>query len=640
MCGIAGFFGAGDEAVLRRMTDRLVHRGPDDDGVLIDGDGRAFLGFRRLAILDIAGGRQPMLTDDGSLALVFNGEIYNFRELREELVRAGARFRTDHSDTEVLLHGYRQWGEDLPNHLNGMWAFAIHDRARRRVFLSRDRFGKKPLFWCMREGTLVFASELTALREHPLAPGELSVVALQKYFGYGFVPAPQTFFRDVHKLPAGHSMVFDLSTRSRRIAQYWTYRPEPFDARPAHAEEHWADELLTRLEGAVSRRLVADVPIGCFLSGGIDSSVVAALAMRRHTGGPIRAFTIGFEEATFDETRYARLVAQHIGASHDVETLSIERALEILPEIARRWDEPIADSSMLPTFLLCRHARRHVTVALGGDGADELLAGYDPFKVLRYAQWYERFVPKPMHRALSMLAARLPVSHRYMSFDFRLKRTLRGLNHAPPLWLPVWMAPLGKSELEDLFRTPVSLEEVFSEAIEAWDACPSSDPVERAISYYIRFYLQEDILVKVDRASMLNSLEVRAPFLDCDLVDFLRRLPSDCKLRGDTTKWILRRVAELLLPREVIERGKQGFAVPIGNWFVEDRFPRRQTERVINPDFWAQQLSAHQSLSTDARAYLWSDWLLGASHVTTDRAWSQSSRNRQSRVAAPIHISQ
>jgi asparagine synthase (glutamine-hydrolysing) len=290
---------------------------------------------------------------------------------------------------------------------------------------------------------------------------------------------------------------------------------------------------------------------------------------------------------------------------------------------------------MLPTFLLCRHARRHVTVALGGDGADELLAGYDPFKVLRYAQWYERFVPKPMHRALSMLAARLPVSHRYMSFDFRLKRTLRGLNHAPPLWLPVWMAPLGKSELEDLFRTPVSLEEVFSEAIEAWDACPSSDPVERAISYYIRFYLQEDILVKVDRASMLNSLEVRAPFLDCDLVDFLRRLPSDCKLRGDTTKWILRRVAERLLPRQVIERSKQGFGVPIGQWFADDLLPRRQLEGAINPAFWQRQFLAHRDLQTDARAYLWSDWLLAASRVGERYSTTRSALNNTRLLPTP-----
>ena len=619
MCGIAGFFGAGDEGVLRRMTSRLVHRGPDDDGLFIDGEQRTYLGFRRLAILDIAGGHQPMVSEDGSLAVVFNGEIYNFRELREELTQLGAHFCSDHSDTEVLLHGYRQWGEKLPCRLNGMWAFAIFDRREHRAFLSRDRFGKKPLFWSQRNGTLVFASELTAMRDHPDVPTQLSVCALHKYFAYGFVPSPRTFFDSVNKLPAGHSLMLDLVGGRARVAQYWEYRPEPFEERPAGVEVRWADELLARLEAAVARRLVADVPLGCFLSGGIDSSVVAALAARHVDPSGLRAFTIGFEEATFDETRYARVVAGHIHVRHEIETLSVQRALEILPEIANRWDEPIADSSMLPTYLLCKHARRQVTVALGGDGADELFAGYDPFKALRYAQWYEKCIPHAVHRGISMLAARLPVSHRYMSFDFRLKRTLRGLDHASRLWLPVWMAPLGHDELEDLFQAPLLLEEVFSEAIEAWDRCPSSDLVERAISYYIRFYLQEDILVKVDRASMLNSLEVRAPFLDCDLVDFVRRLPSDCKLRGRTTKWMLRQIALRLLPREIVTRSKQGFGVPIGQWFVDNALPQRHLEHAVNAGFWDRQLAAHRSLGSDQRAYLWSDWLLGATHVSDGR---------------------
>ena len=615
MCGIAGFFGEGDETILRRMTGCLVHRGPDDDGLLADVERRAYLGFRRLAILDIEGGHQPMQSENGALAVVFNGEIYNFRELRNELTALGARFRSDHSDTEVLLHGYRQWGNNLPNHLNGMWAFAIYDRDARRAFLSRDRFGKKPLFWCQRDGTLVFASELTSLRHHPRVPTQLSPIALQKYFAYGFVPSPRTFFDGVNKLPAGHSLMLDLDSGDVRIEEYWEYRSEPFEHRPADAEARWSNELVARLEAAVKRRLVADVPVGCFLSGGIDSSVVAALSTRHVAPGALKAFTIGFEEATFDETRYARIVANHVHARHEVETLSVQRALEILPEIVARWDEPIGDSSMLPTYLLCKHARRQVTVALGGDGADELFAGYDPFKAMRYARWYERVVPRPVHRAISMLAARLPVSHRYMSFDFRAKRTLRGLDHPSRLWLPVWMAPLGHQEIEEMFDASLPLEDLFSEAIEAWDRCASPDPVDRAIAYYLRFYLQEDILVKVDRASMLNSLEVRSPFLDCDVVDFLRRLPSDCKLRGGTTKWILRRIALDLLPREIVTRGKQGFGVPIGQWFVDNALPPRHLDGAVNPAFWKRQLAAHRSLASDQRAYLWSDWLLGATHV-------------------------
>lgn len=611
MCGIAGFFGSGDDAALRRMTARIAHRGPDDEAFLTEPDRGVFLGFRRLSILDIAGGKQPMTTTDGALTVVFNGQIYNHQELRAALQKLGARFATDHSDTEVLLHGWRQWGEDLPNRLNGMWAFAIYDRGKREVFFSRDRFGKKPLFYFAGKNAFVFASELTALREHPAVPATLSQRALQKYFAYGYVPAPLTFLEGVAKLAAGHSLTLDLPTLTHRVARYWQYQPEPqLDTRP---EDELVEEFSDLLDQAVARRLAADVPVGCFLSGGIDSSTVTALAMRHAGRERIKAFSIGFEEASFDETRYARLVAQHVGADHQIETLSVQRALDILPAIATRWDEPIADSSMLPTYLLCQHARNQVTVALGGDGADELLAGYDPFRALRYARWYEKLVPKPLHRGISMLVARMPVSHRYMSFDFRLKRTLRGLDHPAHLWLPVWMAPLAPSELNELFSAPVDLEEVYSEAIEAWDNCASNDPVERTIAFYIRLYLQDDILVKVDRASMLNSLEVRAPFLDIELVDFLRKLPSHMKLRGSTSKWILRKAAQSLLPREVLTRSKQGFAVPIGQWFRENRLPEYPIDHALNANFWQSKLAQHQSRHADERIYLWSDWILGAS---------------------------
>ena len=615
MCGIAGFIGAGDRAVLVRMTSRLLHRGPDDDGFLVDHSIAAYLGFRRLAILDISGGKQPMSTADDALSIVFNGEIYNWRALRRELTGLGARFQTDHSDTEVLLHGYRQWGENLPNHLNGMWAFAILDRRRKRAFLSRDRFGKKPLFYFASDEVFAFASELTALREHPAMPATLSQRALRKYFGYGYVPAPLTFFEGVRKLPAGHNLAFDLRGRSLRMERYWQYKSEPFEERPANAEVRWSEELSAYLDAAVARRLIADVPVGAFLSGGLDSSLVAALALRHAGADQVKTFSIGFEEATFDESRYARMVAEHIGADHQVETLSIQRALGLLPEIAARWDEPIADSSLLPTYLLCQHARRQVTVALGGDGADELFAGYDAFRALRYAQAWARFVPRPVHNGIAMLAAKLPVSHRRMSFDFLAKRTLRGLNHPPHLWLPMWLAPLAPSDLEQLFNEPVDPEDVFSEAILAWDSCDSKDPVERTIAFYVRLYLQDDILVKVDRASMLNSLEVRAPFLDFELVDFLRRLPSDMKLRGGTTKYLLRKIAAPLLPPAILSRSKQGFTVPIGKWFRDGAMPARRPGETINPVFWQGRLARHRKQGSDERAYLWSDWLLGASHV-------------------------
>ncbi|QGW64064.1 asparagine synthase (glutamine-hydrolyzing) [Lysobacter soli] len=615
MCGIAGFIGRGDGSTLKRMTDRIAHRGPDADGFLVDAANAVFLGHRRLSILDIAGGVQPMSTTDGAISIVFNGEIYNFHELRIELERLGAVFQTDHSDTEVLLHAWRHWREAMFEKLNGMWAFALLDRERKELILSRDRFGKKPLFYHAGSNSFAFSSELISLRAHPEVPAALSERALRKYYAYGFVPAPLTFIEGVNKLPGGHWMRVDLDTLSTRTQRYWEYQPEPFQERPAGIEDRWAEELLAKLGAAVDRRLVADVPVGSFLSGGIDSSAVSALAIRKLGRDRLKTFSIGFEEASFDETAYARMVASHLGAEHHVERLSIQRALDILPDVLSRFDEPVADASILPTYLLCQHARRHVTVALGGDGADELFAGYDPFKALRYARLYERMVPRPIHKAISMLAGRLPVSHGYMSLDFKIKRTLGGLNHDPRLWLPVWMAPIAPSEMEALHRKPVDLEDVFSEAIELWEGCAEANDIDRTIAFYINLYLQDDILVKVDRSSMLHSLEVRAPFLDIDFVDFVRRLPADVKLRQGTTKWLLKRAVAPLLPGEILARRKQGFGVPVGAWFRDDLLPAHTHSSGYNEAFWAQRLSSHRSRRRDERLFLWSDWLLRGSHL-------------------------
>lgn len=615
MCGIAGFFGRGDRDALERMTSRILHRGPDDHGYLIQPEIGAYLGFRRLAILDLAGGKQPMSTADGAVSIVFNGEIYNFRELRQELAALGAQFQADHSDTEVLLHGYRQWGDALPQHLNGMWAFAILDRQRKRVFLSRDRFGKKPLFWQLAGDTLVFASELTAMREHPAVRGSTSQHALRKYFAYGYVPAPHALIEGVNKLPAGHSLAFDLTDRKASVSRYWQYLPEPMETCPAEAEARWVEEFTSLLDAAVRRRLVADVPVGCFLSGGIDSSTVTALAGRHAGRDRIKAFSIGFEEASFDETTFAREVAAHVGVDHRVERLPVQRALQILPDLALRMDEPIADSSILPTYLLCRHARRDVTVAVGGDGADELLAGYDPFRALRYARRYEKLMPRPMHRAASLLIARLPVSHRYMSLDFKLKRTLRGMDYPSRLWLPAWMSPLSPKEITELFAAPVELDDLYSEAIDAWDGCPADNDVERTIAFYIRTYLQDDILTKVDRASMLHSLEVRAPFLDIDLVDLLRRLPTDMKLRGGTTKWILRKAAAKLLPSSILTRRKQGFALPVGGWLAQGKLGDADTVSGERQAFWRERLDEQRHQRADNRLYLWAEIALANSTI-------------------------
>jgi asparagine synthase (glutamine-hydrolysing) len=602
MCGIAGFLGAGDSADLQRMTRRLTHRGPDAEGYFeLAGDG-IFLGHRRLSIIDLAGGAQPMVSADGCLAIVFNGEIYNHAELRSELIAKGHVFATDHSDTEVLLHGWREWGEEMLARLNGMWAFAIYDSRKRRLFLARDRFGKKPLYYFHRKGTFAFASELTALLEHPLSPRNQSEIARVKFLAHALIPAPHSAIEGIYKLPAAHHLMLCSGDSSPRIARYWRYTLEPEESQKS--ESALAGELLEILTRATRRRLVADVPLGIFLSGGLDSSTIAALAARDTRESKPETFTIGFNEPSFDESPFAARVAEFLGTNHHADTLGLDAALEVMPRIFDLLDEPQGDGSLLPTWLLCRFARRHVTVALSGDGGDELFAGYDPFRALRLAGLYSKLVPRPLHSALRLLAARLPVSHANISLDFKIKRTLRGLDHPSRLWNPVWLGALEPSELVRLTDSRFSIEEIYSEAIEAWESCSSTNPVDRTLQFYTEIYLQDGILAKADRASMMNSLEVRSPFLDIEVADFARRLPHHYKLRGKTTKYLLKRAVEGLLPHDIIYRSKKGFGTPVGSWLRSGRIAPQPDSPLLR-----EKLSSHLAGKSDERLFLWCDYV-------------------------------
>ena len=605
MCGIAGFVGRGDSAVLRRMTGRLAHRGPDAEGFLEKPDLGLFLGHRRLSIIDLCGGAQPMSTPDGATTIVFNGEIYNHPELRHELLAKGHQFVTDHSDTEVLLHAWREWGPAMLDRLNGMWAFAIFDHPHRRLFLARDRFGKKPLYWFSKNGTFAFSSELSSLREHPDAPTSPSELARVKFLAHALIPAPHTPIEGIHKLPSAHHLTLSLDGSPPKIQRWWRYTLEP-DSRQQN-EKAFVDELLSLLDAATRRRLVADVPLGVFLSGGLDSSTIAALASasRGNSGEHrLQTFTIGFRESSFDESPFASHVAALLQSDHHTETLSLDAALSFLPQILNLLDEPQGDSSLLPTWLLCRYARTKVTVALSGDGGDELFAGYDPFRALRLASLYQKTVPRPMHEALRLIAARLPVSHKNISLDFKIKRTLRGLDHAPRLWNPVWLGALEPSDLARLTESKFSIEEIYSEAIDAWESCNSTDPVDRTLQFYTEIYLQDGILAKADRASMMNSLEVRSPFLDIEVADFARRLPHTFKLRGKTTKYLLKRAAERVLPREIVHRKKKGFGSPIGAWLRSGRIAPEPRGPIL-----ARHLSAHLAGHSDERLHLWCEYV-------------------------------
>jgi asparagine synthase (glutamine-hydrolysing) len=566
MCGITGFFGVGDRADLLSMTAALVHRGPDEQGLYVNDSARVFLGHRRLAILDIDGGHQPMFNEDGCVAVIFNGEVYNHAEIRAELQARGHVFRSHHSDTEVLVHGYEEWGAGLPERLNGMFAFAIYDSVRRRFFLARDRFGEKPLYYLHRRDLFAFASELTALTCHSGFEARPSLQALQKLFAYGYIPAPHALFEGSFKLPAGHHLTLHLADNSIIVAPYWRFRIEADKGLPDSAEPALIDELEHLLSQAVRRRLISDVPLGVFLSGGIDSSAVLAMGAQHRPAGSIKSFTIGFTEPSFDESRYARHMAAAVGSAHQEQLLDLDIARGLLPSVLRRLDEPLADSSILPTYLLSHFTRQQVTVALSGDGGDELFAGYDPFTALASARVYSAAVPRALHKGLRRLVELLPISTRNMSLDFKLRRALAGLSYPAAGWNPVWMAPLEPQHIAELLNSSARFEELYQEAIALWDGSQGKDDVDRTLEFFTIFYLQDDILMKVDRAAMMVSLESRAVFLDNDLVAFCQRLPNRFKIRNGERKYILKKMLARHLPPEILSRRKKGFGIPLAKW--------------------------------------------------------------------------
>lgn len=612
MCGIVGFIGDRRPDVLAVMTDCLAHRGPDGGGQHIEEAVGLHLGQRRLAILDIAGGVQPMWDAARRCVLVFNGQIYNHRELRRELEALGRPFRTDHSDTEVILQAYLAWGvEEMHRRLNGMWAIALYDIERKRLLLSRDRFGEKPLYYTDQNGCFAFASEVTALAHHPdidLGPDPLSI---QKYFAYGFVPGTGSIYAQVSKLPAGRWMTVDLSTRQIVSRQYWSFELEPDQGPQAENVGAYAEELRARMKRAVAMRLAADVPVGVLLSGGVDSTSIVHFAAES-TNQPVKTFSIGFDEPTFDESPQAARVASFYGTEHIVDHLTLTQARSIVPEMLARLDEPIADSSLVACYLLFRHVRRHVPVVLSGDGGDELFAGYETFKGLRWARLYDALVPARLRSSLSFAAGLLPVSHRYMSLDFKIKRMLSGLREPAPLWNPAWIGPFAPRELADALAKPAPAEEIYADAIAAWNAT-DGDLIDRTLQFYTRLYLTDDILVKSDRTAMMHSVEARAPFLDIDVVDLARRIPSRLKLRNGETKFVLKEALKGLVPDWVLSRKKQGFGVPVGRWLADGGIglePRADSRYSMTRPTLDRLLSEHKSASADHRFALWAQLVL------------------------------
>jgi len=561
-CGICGFVGISDKRLLERMCEAISYRGPDSTGLYLDtGIG---LGIDRLKIIDLSTGDQPIHNEDGSVWLVFNGEIYNYLELRRELEAAGHRFYTS-TDTEVIVHAYEEWGEEgCLGRLRGMFAFALWDTKERRLFLARDRFGKKPLYYAQIGDVFLFGSEIKCILQSEQVPRRIDPESVDRFFTYMYIPSPATIFKDVRKLPPGHFAVYDAQ-RNLAVKEYWDMKFQPDESL---TEDAIVEGLYSTMLEAVRIRLRSDVPLGAFLSGGIDSSVVVSL-MSRLSDRPVKTVSIGFSEGT-SEVKYSRLMADLLKTDHTERTVVPPSAFEILPRLIRHFDEPFADHSMIPTFFLSEVTREKVTVALSGDGGDELFMGYpflnDPSSFGVYS-----VIPGAMRRPILKAVSRLPLS----SGARRMANNAYEKNYGgqpTPERYAMRMSMLDTKALTELYSQSFNREHTVSNAYGYLtglvESCPATDALDRLDYATIRSYLEEGILTKVDRMSMAVSLEVRCPLLDHVLADFVGTIPSRFKMRGRETKYVFKKmaVAKNLVPREIAHRKKQGFGAPLESW--------------------------------------------------------------------------
>jgi asparagine synthase (glutamine-hydrolysing) len=580
MCGISGFVGwgreAADVAILRRMTATLHHRGPDDDGYYVDGP--VALGHRRLRVIDLAGGRQPLSNEDGTVWAMLNGELYNYRELRDALLRRGHRFTTA-SDTEVIVHAWEDFGEGCIEHFNGMFALALWDARSQVLLLARDRMGEKPLYYADVGNGLVFGSEVRAVLAHPGVTRELDFTGFASYLSSGYVVDPHTIMRGVQKLPPGHLLT--VSGTKTRISRYWDLAFPPPERRD---ESEWAERVWDGFCGAVRRRLVADVPLGVFLSGGLDSSAVVAATATVAPGRKLATFSMGFTEATYDETPFARAVARHFGTEHHEFVFTAEQAAAMLPSFGHTQDEPLADPAFLPTLELARQTRPSATVLLDGDGGDELFCGYPTFFATTPARLLSR-LPAVVRDGAARIVDWLPRSTRYASLDVLLRQLFRAASSPADARTQILMGGFTPAEQHGLLsnhaRDACAEAAAYGDVAGVLADAPQCE-LERLIYHHAKLYLAGRTLVKMDRATMAFGLEARAPYLDHEFVELACSVPSSLKLRGWTTKYLLKRMMAGRLPASIVSRRKQGFGVPLAQWL---RGPLRPfLEEILEPD--------------------------------------------------------
>lgn len=648
MCGIVGLFDTRDKRaidhhILLRMNQIQIHRGPDE-GELYTEPGLGF-GHRRLSIMDVSSGQQPLFNEDASVVVVFNGEIYNFQELAKELTALGHVFRT-HCDTEVIVHGWEEWGERCVDRFRGMFAFAVWDRNQRTLFLARDRLGIKPLYYgLLADGMLIFASELKALLAHPDFGREMEPSAVEDYFAYGYVPEPRTIFSHALKLEPGHTLTFSSSQPLPRPRQYWDISFAPH----GHIGiEDAQEELITRLRESVRMHLMTEVPLGAFLSGGVDSSAVVAM-MAGLMEDPVNTCSISFGDPAFNESQYAQKVAARYRTEHHVDQVD-QNDFDLIDKLASMYDEPFADSSAMPTYRVCELARKRVKVALSGDGGDENLAGYRRYRWHRYEDQMRSVLPlgfrRPLFGLLGKLYPKADWAPRYLraksTFEALARDSIEGYFH-------------GVSIMKDGMRQRL-FSDSFRRSLQGYGAvevlrahgreCPAEDPVSRMQYLDMKTYLVGDILTKVDRASMAHALEVRVPLLDHELVQWISGLPVSFKLHGQEGKYVFKKALESYLPDDVLYRQKMGFSVPLANWF---RGPLRQRleEALMGPiladtglfnrTFIKEMIEHHQTGRRDYSAPLWT--LLMFESFLRNVLYAEHPGAQEARVCTAIRVS-
>lgn len=623
MCGIAGFILRDsslnrDEAehVISKMCRSIHYRGPDDHGTYLFGfdkrnaNLKVALGHNRLSIIDLtSAGHQPMTNEDNSIWLTCNGEIYNFLELKEHLIKKGYKFRSK-TDTEVIIHGWNEWQQDCVHKFNGMFAFALWDEKQKVLMLARDRMGQKPIYYCTMKNNIIFASEPKAILAFPDFIKEIDFSSLRKYFLYEYVPSPHTIYKSIKRLEAGNLLIWRDNNIS--IKRYWNISFAKLE------NSKNLPKITDLLKDAVEKRLISDVPLGVFLSGGVDSSTITNLMTKLLPSEQIKTFTIGFEDKSFDESRYARGIAEYFRTDHYERILNPKIMLEMLSEILGFLDEPLADASIIPTYLLSKFTREYVKVALSGDGGDELFAGYDTFQAHKLARMYEKIPNFIRKYVIERIIYSLPVSFDNISFDFKLKQFLKGMPYRQEIRNQIWLGSFSPQEQRFLLKEELSREskeDIFEDLFTSLKECDANNYIEIMIYLYCKFYLQDDILTKVDRASMSCSLETRAPFLDYRFVELACGLPANLKLRALTTKHILKKMMRNSLPAKTLRRQKKGFGIPFAKWIrgdlkdlISDELSadKIKKENILNPSHIQSLLDEHFKGKKDNRKQLWS----------------------------------